>query len=122
VKPTDAQLRAEMVLALARHIVAGGTVPAWVPVEISRVLQDEDGAASQEAAHGAPEPRRIHGQRGSFAARAIARECNVSLSTATRVITLEKKAPDLFQQVHDGTMKLGEATRQLKARGGKVQP
>jgi len=68
------------------------------------------GAASAEAAPGSRPTGAKH------AAKAIAEDAGCSKATAERIISLKNNAPDLFDKLKTGKIKLGAATRELKRR------
>lgn len=77
--------------------------------------RNDDGtlATSPASADAALEPKPTGPKH---AAKAIAEDAGCSKATAERVITLEKKAPDLFEKVCSGEVKVAAAARELKRR------
>ena len=67
---------------------------------------EKSGAPSRE---GTPK-----GKHSTHAARALAESSHTSRATSERVISLEKKAPELFEKVCSGELKLGGACREAK--------
>ena len=104
--------------AAIRYKVEKGS-DAWLAKQ--EAAEDKANRARSEAQKGRPKgepapPREgaRPGKHSGHAARALAAASHTSRATSERVISLEKKAPELFEKVCSGEIKLGGACREAK--------